>query len=214
MNALLSGRVERGTAAPCTKKGCESIEFRERLWRSLAYFGRTLVAVLWIICLAWSSPLSTAPLSTDEAQPAPPLGVSVQINAQPKAGTVGDPIQIDLDITTPPGYQVDVPRPVPKTNDFAVLEFFPVLEPPGSEDPKISAKTERLQHHRARIVIAIYDTGMFAFPSIRIPIKTSEGKEISLSSPEVDIEINSVLTSKNPSLRDLKKQAEISEPVR
>jgi hypothetical protein len=143
-----------------------------------------------------------------------PPGVGIQIQAQPRVGTVGDPIRIDMDITTPAGYQVEIPKPAPKTQDFAILEFLPALAESGIEKPEITAKTETLLHHRARIVAAIYKTGKFAFPSIRIQIKTSDGKEIALSSPQVNIEIRSVLIDKNPSLKDLKKQAKISDPVR
>ena len=41
-----------------------------------------------------------------------------------------------------------------------------------------------------------------------------DGKEITLSSPPLNIEIRSVLTDKNPKLKDLKKQVEISDSGR
>jgi hypothetical protein len=47
-----------------------------------------------------------------------------------------------------------------------------------------------------------------------VKIKTAGGKETTVSSPPVDIQIQSVLVEKNPALRDLKKQAEIPEPTR
>jgi hypothetical protein len=123
----------------------------------------------------------------------------------PKTGTVGDLIRIDLDVTMPAGYQVEIPKPETQAGDFAIVDFSP-----GTTVPE----TQGGQHHRARILTAIYRTGKFAFPPIRMKLRTAEGKEVALSSPPVDIEIQSVLTGNNPKLKDLKKQAEIPEAVR
>jgi hypothetical protein len=60
----------------------------------------------------------------------------------------------------------------------------------------------------------VYKTGKWSFPPIPVKITTAEGKKIDISSPSLDMEIQSVLTEKNPALRDLKKQAEIPETTR
>jgi hypothetical protein len=192
---------------------CERVVFWKFFGSPSAFARRAFAVTFWIVWLTCVAFCSRAQTSTDGTMMSLPPGVHLQIEAQPRIATVGDPIQIDLDITTPPGYFVDILKPAPNTDDFAILEFSPMFAASGAEKPGMPAKTEALQHHRARIVAAIYKTGKFAFPSIRISVKTAEGKDLTLSSPQVDIEIRSVLADKNPSLKDLKKQADISEPT-
>lgn len=174
------------------------------------------------IGLAWLlffSPGAQGQIKPSGNTPPLPPQVGMRIDAHPKVATVGDPIRLDLDITMPPGYQAEIPKPVAQAGDFFVLDFSPGPIQPEAQNPKESAKSALTQagafvHHRAQITIAIYKTGTFAFPSIPVKIKTADGKEIAASSPTVEIEIRSVLTEKNPSLKDLKKQAEIPEPTR
>jgi hypothetical protein len=141
-----------------------------------------------------------------DKQPLPP-GFKIGIEAQPPKATVGDHIQIDLNLTVPAGFQVEIPNPGTQAGDFSIIEFLPgpalPNQPPGPE-----------VHHRARITAAAFITGRLTFPPIPIWLKNSDGKVISTSSPSVFIEIQSVLTEKDPRLKDLKKQAEIPEPGR
>jgi hypothetical protein len=136
-----------------------------------------------------------------------PPEVKIRMEAHPNAATVGDPVRLDLDITTPPGYQAEVPKPSAQVGDFSIAGF--------SSGPAVNqAQAGTLAHHRTQITAAIYKTGKFTFPPLPIKLKTAEGKEIIAASPSVEIEIRSVLTAKDPGLKDLKKQAEIPEPVR
>ena len=153
------------------------------------------------------------------AMPPLPSEISIRIDANPKAATVGDLIRLDLDISIPQGYLVEIPKPVAPSADFSIMDFLPGPALPDANKSQESARpagprTGAFIHHRARVVIAIYRTGKFTFPSIPVRIKTAEGKEITVSSPPVDIQIQSVLAEKNPALRNLKKQAEIPEPTR
>ncbi len=119
----------------------------------------------------------------------------------------------------PQGYLAEIPKPVAQSADCSIVDFFPGPALPDASKSQESARPVVPQagafiHHRARVVIAIYRTGKFTFPSIPVKIKTAGGKETAVSSPPVDIQIQSVLAEKNPALRDLKKQAEIPEPTR
>jgi hypothetical protein len=147
--------------------------------------------------------------------PLPP-GAEIRIDAVPKNATVGDLIQIDLDLTLPSGYQARIPKPDIKTGDFSILDFLPGPQIPkaaGLPQPE-QRRGSPLQHHRARISLAVYKTGAFVFPSLPILLRTDKGIEIEVSSPPVNIEIQSVLTSSDRNLKDLKRQAEIGEPGR
>ena len=168
--------------------------------------------------------LFAAPALWGQKAPAaamPPLSaeISIRMDANPKTATVGDPIRLDLDISMPEGYLAEILKPVAQSADCSIMDFFPGPALPDANKSQESARpvapqTGAFIHHRARVVIAIYRTGKFTFPSIPVKIKTAGGKETIVSSPPVDIQIQSVLAEKNPALRDLKKQAEIPEPTR
>jgi len=153
------------------------------------------------------------------AMPPLPAEISIRMDAHPKAATVGDPIRLDMDISMPQGYLAEIPKPVAQSADCSIMDFFPGPTLPGANKSEESARpaapqTGAFVRHRARVVIAIYRTGKFTFPSIPVKIKTAGGKETTVSSPPVEIQVQSVLAEKNPALRDLKKQAEIPEPTR
>ena len=174
-----------------------------------------MLAALWLLSLASGIVGQTNPDATQA--PLPP-GLQVQVNANPKLATVGDPIQIDLDLTVPSGFHVDVPGLDKELGDFSILEFYPGPEIPESATPKKSAQPAPTQggftHHQVRIIVAVYKTGTFTFPPVQLKLRTAEGKQIPVSSSPVKIEIQSVLSEKNRDLKDLKKQAEMPEPVR
>jgi hypothetical protein len=155
----------------------------------------------------------------DESTPPAQPRIGIRIEAHPKVATVGDPIRLDLDITMPPDYRANIPKPVAQSGDFLVIDFVTGLIPSQTGKTQGSAQSVATRagapaHHQARITIAIYKTGTFEFPSIPVKINTADGKEMVVKSPPVEIKILSVLSEKDPVLKDLKKQAEIPEPVR
>lgn len=159
-----------------------------------------------------------APQGTSPAQLPP--GVEVKIQAQPLKATVGDPIQINLDFTLPRGYQLQFPQLPTQVGEFSVLDG-PAVPPqqasgkaPSSPPPATGTRDSGMLHQRARIVVAVYKTGEFDFPTLPFVLRDPVGKSVEVSSPPVKIRIESILDEKDLSLKDLKKQAEIEEPVR
>jgi hypothetical protein len=139
------------------------------------------------------------------AQTALPPGVNIQLEASPKKATVGDPIQINLDITTPPANRAEILQPEAQNENFSILRFSP--------ESTTAKSNGDLLHHRAQIILAIYKTGAFTFPPVRIVLVDSTGKKTEVTSPSVYIEIQSVI-DKDHNLKDLKKQADIPEKSR
>jgi hypothetical protein len=156
------------------------------------YFRAAALTVLLFSIFAAAVPQSDAP----------PAGAAVQLNATPLKATVGDPIRLEVDVTTPPGNRVEILKPEILTGNFAILEFSP--------ESKIVEQKDKLLRHKARIVAAIYKTGSFTFPPIRIILEDSSGKKTTVSSPSATIEIQSII-DKNATLKDLKTQADIPE---
>jgi hypothetical protein len=174
------------------------------------------IAVLWL-GLAWmpmNVPGQTPPAA---AQSSLPPGITISVKATPETASVGDPIRIDLNVSMPAGYRIDVPKPESQLGGFTILDFFPGPAIPDSAIPgkplmpaPIQAGAEH--RHHAQIVAAVYKTGKFAFPSMQLKLRAADGKETLFSSAPVTIEIQSVLKDKDQDLIDLKKQAEIPAP--
>jgi hypothetical protein len=148
-----------------------------------------------------------------------PEGAEIRIQANPETATVGDPIRIDLDITLPRGFRAEIPNPGRQARDFEISGFLPgtdVTETgPEKNAPEPSGSpASPAQHHRARIIAAVFKTGAFDFPGLKIYLTDPGGKVTEFESPRVRVEIRSVLDDKDRALRDLKKQAEIDEPFR
>lgn len=178
---------------------------------------RDMLLALGAIWLMFEAPGIWGQNSSDVS----PLPAEIRIlaDANPKTATVGDPVEINLDIFMPQGYRAEIAKPVPQSADISITDFFPGPSLPETNMSRestgaASARAGALTHHRARIVVAIYRTGKFSFPPIPVKIKTAEGKEIAASTAAVEIQIQSVLAEKNPALKDLKKQADIPEPSR
>ncbi len=180
---------------------------------ALCRIGRATCALVVLILL----PLSRPALSSEE--PATPE-VDVRVEADPRVAEVGDPIRITLEIFRPDQYQVQLPEIGNQLGDFTVLEFSPgpIAADTGSPNkrhpqekpPETPGKTP----YRARVVVALYKTGDFTFPPLKIVLKHPDGSKTSVSSPEVGIKIRSILEKNDLKLRSLKKQAEIPEPTR
>ncbi len=164
---------------------------------------------------------SAAGQEPEAGQPALPEGFEVRAHAEPEKATVGDPIRIDFDIRVPKGFQVQFPPLAGQLGDFTVLQTYPgpstpgdaTSERPGGTKPSAAGEGEP-PHHHARILVAVYRSGDYTFPPVSIALKDPAGKETSFSSPAVKVRIESVLTGKDDTLRDLKKQAEIPEAAR
>jgi hypothetical protein len=167
--------------------------------------------------------LSMVPAAIGETTPAPrpqlPPGVQIEMQVTPEPATVGDLIRLEFTITMPPGYQASIPAIDKQIGDFSIFEFSPgPLIPESGKSEKqasgIQTQTGAPGRHRARIIAAVYRTGILTFPPIPILLRTPEGKQFGIVSPPAKIDIQSVLSAKDRDLKDIKKQAELRERVR
>jgi hypothetical protein len=139
-----------------------------------------------------------------------PTGIEIKVEAEPRTAAVGDRIRIDLNLTMPKGYQATVPPVGPSVGDFTILEFYPGPSYPGARQLPV---TDDQARHQARVVVAVYKVGEFEFPPIRFTLRDPSGKEIAAAGAPVKIQIQSILTEKDTTPKDLKKQAELAEPI-
>lgn len=174
-----------------------------------------------MLCMSIESLLPTEVQARQNSASAQlPPGFDVRIQAQPLKATIGDPIQIDLDFTLPPGYQLVLPHLPAQVGEFTILEGPAILSQQASGKasspplPATGTQGSGERHQLARIVAAVYKTGDFDFPRLPFVLRDAEGKQIEVAGPTVKIRIESVLSEKDLSLKDLKKQADIEETHR
>ncbi len=168
--------------------------------------------LLWVFFLLLSVSIAAAEENSI------PAGVEIHITAHPETAAVGDPVGIDIDVTTPRGCTVEIMEPEQQAGEFHILEFFPgpvipVSDESGKEAQHTENRNNGSQRHQARIVTAVYKTGNFTFPALSVYITDDRGQRTEIQSPPVDIEIRSILTGNDPELKDLKKQADIPGEV-
>jgi len=172
----------------------------------------------WILCVWMVVTCVAAAEAQGSAENIPPPGVEIRTRAQPQNATVGDPITIDFDITLPRGYTTRAPNMAGQIGEFAVLQFYPGPVVPGSEaisaaKPSGAGKEEQ-SHYRARAVVALYKPGEYNFPPVNFELQDPSGKTVALVSEPMAVRIRSTVTDKDHELKDLKKQADIAEPIR
>ena len=193
-------------------------------YRAQSGFRWITARFMWIPAVIVVSALTLSALPGQEAHPFRlPPGVEITIQAHPLQATVGDPIQIDLDITIPRGYQIQVPDLQGQLGEFTVLQSFPGPDVPSPAEagktptpPSTPAgdRSAGVYHHHIRVIAAVYKTGGFEFPSLPLILRDAQGGSSPLPTPTVKIRIASVIEGNAPELLDLKKQAVIEEPVR
>jgi hypothetical protein len=142
-----------------------------------------------------------------------PPGVEIKIEAQPRKAFVGDPIRIDLELTLPESYQFRLPILESPTAEFTILEPFADVTVSEGEKKKEKPPADGRIRHRKRATVALYKVGEFEFPPQQLSLRSPEGKETVAATPPIKIHIQSVLNEKEQNLKELKKQAEIPDPV-
>lgn len=114
--------------------------------------------------------------------------------------TVGDPIEIQLAVTHPPGYHVIQPE-LPETwGDFYVQSLAP-------------AETAALEDGNEMTVMVIdarlFAPGEFSTPPLNVSVTDGAGQLLEVTAQPVPVNVASVLMQGDSELRDIKPQAEL-----
>ncbi len=117
--------------------------------------------------------------------------------------TIGDKIKYTMEIDADKSLNVEFPSYVSNLGGFAVTDF-------GKDEPVKSGR------NRIRIsqwyIMDTYTTGSYVIPSQYARVSSHDGKKHTLKSPEIFIEVKSVMgeSSKNEGLKDIKFPLSIS----
>ena len=153
----------------------------------------------WIALLVTLFAGTLAPRA--ETSPVPRVGLDVT----PIEATVGETLEVTLEIVLPAGANAQRPRPGHESGVFTIKEL-------SWEGPEVVEEGVRWLW-RGRL--AAYETGTLELPAVAVRFSGPEGESVVRSEP-VTITIRSVLPpdEEDPDLADLKKPASIAPDYR
>ncbi|MFC1480536.1 BatD family protein [Candidatus Omnitrophota bacterium] len=107
---------------------------------------------------------------------------------------VGDRIKLEIFVEGAAGFEVEFPEKPEKLGDFSFIKSYPIKTGWGK-----ARKTGR------EYLMSVYDTGTHVIPPIQVRYKKAGGDQWHvLESPQVPIEVKSLLTGEDTDIRDLK----------
>jgi len=114
--------------------------------------------------------------------------------------TVGDILQLNLEIKRPKAAGVAFPTIGPQLKDWIVRDS--VRSPSKENEPGWFSESLRLQ-------LTIYKTGDFEIPLLEVEVVHSNGEKQVLTSDPIKIKVQSVLSGDQEQLKGIKAQADI-----
>jgi len=147
------------------------------------------------------APGDSAPLTTTAAPTAP---VRVALRAEPTRVTVGDPVEVSVEISYPDGCEVGAPAPGREWGPLGVTAVRRG-EPRRAADGRWT-RTDRLQ-------VAAFKPGPLEAPPLTLPFRSADGSVGEVSTPALRLTVESVLApDEKPEISDLKGPASLPAP--
>jgi len=145
------------------------------------------------------------PAATAEESPAP---IKVQVRADRRQATIGDPIVLKVIVTHPPDVALNPPSPLVGEGTSTTLEALGPIAPPGGNAARGKAEAEEVFLFRAQA----FETGKISLPAFRVDWRRTGGASGSVTTDPTQVEIGSVLKAAHEKPSDLKPPAELPPP--
>jgi hypothetical protein len=130
-------------------------------------------------------------------------GVNVAWAVDRSELTVGDPVQLTLEVTHPAGYQVLIPKLEQAWGPFEVR---------GQSQAATEANDDGTETTRQTIEVTLFDLGEFETPSLPLMIGDGSGQIAEEEAPPVKLVVKPTLPEDDTELRDIKPQAGLALP--
>ncbi|GAB4445990.1 MAG: hypothetical protein Kow0031_28580 [Anaerolineae bacterium] len=130
-------------------------------------------------------------------------GVTATLTPDRTELTVGDPVNLTLEVTHPAGQQVLLPDLPPAWGQFEVQSRQPaetIANPGGTETT------------RRQFTVTLFQPGTFATPPLPLTIADSAGQVSELLVEPVSLVVAPVLAEGDTTLNDIRPQAELAAP--
>jgi hypothetical protein len=131
-------------------------------------------------------------------------GVDVNLTADRNELTVGEPIQLTLEVTHPAGYQVVIPKLDPMWGDLEVRHQSQTTTVANDDGTEITRQT---------IEVTLFKLGDFNTAELRLTISDGAGQVFEKAVPSVPLTVVPTLAEDDNDLRDIKPQAGMTVPA-
>ncbi len=138
---------------------------------------------------------------------AAPVGAAEEVQATLTAGqsevTVGDPVELTLEVTHPAGYQVIIPKLGQSWGNFEVRSQ-PQAEIVTDDDGRATT--------RITISVTLFEPGSFETPALPLTVTSGGGEVIEEVVPPISLTVISVLSEGDTTLKDIRPQVGMQIP--
>lgn len=131
-------------------------------------------------------------------------GVQVTLTPDRTELTVGEPVQLSLEVTHPAGYQVIIPKLEQVWGDLEVRSQSQVMT---------IANDDGTETTRQIIEATLFNLGEFGTAALPLTISDGAGQVIEEVAPSVSLLVVPTLAEDDNGLRDIKPQAELAVPA-
>jgi hypothetical protein len=153
----------------------------------------------------WMIPLSMLALFVLLVAPAQAAdGVDVSLTADRNELTVGEPVQLTLEVTHPAGYQVVIPKLGPTWGDLEVRH---------QSQTMTVANDDGTETTRQNIEVTLFNLGDFGTGEMLLTISDGAGQVFEVAVPSVPLTVVPTLAEEDNDLRDIKPQAGMTVPA-
>ncbi len=153
---------------------------------------KQLILLLSIILLA----LSALPALADD-------GVTAKLMPAQTELTLGDPVDLTLEVTHPAGYQVIIPKLPKEWGDFEVISQSPTQTTPNDDGTETTRQT---------ITVTLFDLGSFETPPLTVSVSNAAGQVSEVEALPLALIVTPTRPEGDTDLRDIKPQADVKVP--
>jgi hypothetical protein len=130
-------------------------------------------------------------------------GVTVTLTPNQSELTVGDPVELSLEVTHPTGYQVIIPQLEQNWGPFEVR---------GQSQATTVANNDGTETTRQTITVTLFDLGAVETPALPLTISSDTGQVMEETVPPISLTVNSVLSEGDTTLKDIRPQVGMKVP--
>lgn len=130
-------------------------------------------------------------------------GIRAKLSAARHELTVGDPVELTLEVTHPAGYQVIIPRLNQSWGNFEILDQSAVQTQSNADGTETTRQT---------ITVTLYRPGAFETPPLAFSVADGSGQVSQESAAPVTLTVTPVLAEGDTTLKDIRPQATMSAP--
>jgi hypothetical protein len=131
-------------------------------------------------------------------------GVKVNFSADKQTLTVGDPVQLTLEVEHPAGYQVIIPKLETTWGAFEIREQSPV---------ETTANDDGTETTRQTLTAALFEPGTFETPALELTLTDTAGQISTENVPPVSLTVKPVLAEGDTALDDIRPQVDMQLPA-